>query len=154
METLTFAQIGDASTSFATGYASVAEYGLRWRTYDVGGLSEFARPTKTPTGPPATTQPSVNYGRYAMYRGDFAESQMRARQFPVQRLRLTAPGILSLLPFEIVSVNLPNEGVQGWFQIEARRITIGSGGFRTVDTLRRMDLPEQFVTLDARDEAA
>jgi len=96
----------------------------------------------------------VNYGRYAMYRGDFAESQMRARQFPVQRLRLTAPGILSLLPFEIVSVNLPNEGVQGYFQIEARRISIGSGGFRSVDTLRRMDLPEQFVTLDVRDEAA
>ena len=154
LDTLTFAKIGDAFTSFATGHASVAEYGLRWRTYNISGLSEFPRPTKTPTGPPATTQPSVNYGRYAMYRGDFAESQMRARQFPVQRLRLTAPGILSLLPFEIVSVNLPNEGVQGYFQIEARRISMGSGGFRTVDTLRRMDLPEQFVSLDVRDEAA
>ncbi len=85
---------------------------------------------------------------------DFAASQMRARRFPAQRLRVTSPGILSLLPFEIVSVNLPREGVQGYYQIEARRLDMGSGGFRSVDTLRRMDLPAQIGTLDARDEGA
>ncbi len=153
LETLTFGQIGDAATSIANDGASVAEYGLRWRTYDSGGLSEIARGTKTPTGPPATTQPSVNYGRYALYRGDFAEAQMRARRFPVQRIRVTSPGILSVLPFELVTVNLPNEGVQGYFQIEGRHIEVGSSGFRSVDTLRRMDLPAEIVTLDARDDA-
>ena len=130
----------------------MAEYGLRWRTYDSGTLAETPRATKIPTSPPATTAPSINYGRYALYRGDFAESQMRARRFPVERIRITAPGILSLLPFEVVSVNLPNEGVQGYFQVEARRLDVGAGGFRSIDTLRRMELPGELVTLDVRDE--
>jgi len=152
LETLTFSQIGDASVSGYMDGASVAEYGLRSRSYDSGSLAEVSRATKTPTGPPGTTQPSINYGRFARYRGDFSESNVRARRFPAKRIRVTAPGILSLLPFEVVSVNLPDEGVNGYFQVEARRLQLSGGGFRSVDTLRAMELPGEIVTLDARDE--
>jgi hypothetical protein len=43
--------------------------------------------------------------------------------------------------------------VQGYFQIEGRRIEVSTAGFRTVDTLKRMDVPAEIVTLDARDDA-
>ena len=155
LDTLTASQIGDSATSSALDGASVTRYGLRWRTYDSGALAETPRATMTKTLPPGATGPDASvgdFGRCALYRGDFAQSQMRARRFPIERIRITAPGILSLLPFEIVSVNLPRQGTQGYYMIEARRIEMGTGGFRSVDTLRRMDLPEQLVTLDVRDE--
>ena len=154
LETLTFSQLGDASTSVSAGAESVAEYGLRWRTYDLGGLAEINRATNTPTDLGGTGPPAVGYGRYALYRGDWVDAQRRARQFPVERIRITSPGILSVQPFEIVTVRLPAEGVEGFFQIEGRRLEVSSGGFRSVDTLRRMDAPRQLVTLDVREESA
>lgn len=155
LETLSFSQIGDASTSIATSRESIVEWGLRWRTYDMGGLSEVSRPTLQPTILGATNPPSVSYGRYAMFRGDFSEAQMSARRFPAERIRVTAVGVLSLLPFEVVAVNLPGAGFQGYYQVESRRLAIGDGGFRSADVLRKLDTPIFFIVppdgLDVRE---
>ena len=76
---------------------------------------------------------------------------MRARRFPRQRLIVTSPGILSLSPFEIVEVMLPDEGFEGYYLVEGRRYQLGSGGFTTTDTLRRLGVEPEYVTLDVRD---
>ena len=151
LETLSFSQIGDASTSIATSRESVVEYGLRWRTYDMGGLSEVSRPTLQPTVLGATNPPSVNYGRYAMFRGDFSEAQMSSRRFPAERIGVEAVGVLSLVPFDVVAVNLPDQGFQGFYQVENRRLVIGGGGFRSADVLRQLETPGLFTDLDVRD---
>ncbi|MEO2003820.1 MAG: hypothetical protein ABGY41_06945, partial [Candidatus Poribacteria bacterium] len=142
LETLQFSQLGEGSTSDATVEASVAEYGLRYRTYSLGGLSEVPRGTQSADG--------VNFGRYTLDRRSYADSQAAHRAFPHERIQVRSPGILSLLPFEIVGVNLPNEGFQGLYMIEGRRLDISSAGFRTTDTLRYVGVPEELVTLDVR----
>ena len=152
LEALSFSQLGDSATSIATSRESVTKWGLRWRTYDMGGLAEVPKALQTPTTRGSLSPPAgVTYGRYSTYRGDWSDSQMRARRFPIERIRVTAVGILSLQPFELVRVNLPDSGFNGIYQIEARRWSVGTDGFRTVDTLRAMGLSEQFTALDVRE---
>ncbi len=143
METLQFSQLGEGSTSNATVEASVAEYGLRYRTYSLGGLSEVPRGTQSADG--------FDFGRYSLDRESYAETQASQRAFPLERIQIRAPGILSLLPLEIVEVDLPDEGFQGLYMIEGRRLDISSAGFTTTDTLRHVGVPREHATLDVRD---
>lgn len=142
LETLQFSQLGEGSTSDAAINASVAEYGLRYRTYSLGGLAEIPRGTQSAAG--------FDFGRYTLDRGSYSEAQVLERAFPHQRIQIRSPGILSLLPFEIVEVNLPDEGFQGLYMIEGRRLDISAAGFRTTDTLRYVGVPQEHVTLDVR----
>ena len=142
LETLQFSQLGEGSTTNAAVAASVAEYGLRYRTHSLGGLAEIPRGTQSAAG--------FDFGRYALDREGFAETQALHRAFPHERIQVRSPGILSLLPFEIVEVDLPDEGFQGLYMIEGRRVDISSAGFRTTDTLRYVGVPKEIVTLDVR----
>jgi len=149
MELIQFSQIGDGSTADSEGTSSVSEYGLRSRSWSLGGLHEVPRASLiSHTGP---TPQTVKHGRYALDKFSFSDAQLRARQFPSQRLMLTSPGILSVQPFEIVEVNLPDHGLQGYFMVEGRKLDLGSGGFVSTDTMRRVDVQAEFVTLDVRD---
>lgn len=147
-ETLTFSQLGEGSTSDAVGTASAMEYGLRSRVWSLGGLAEVPRSSVEN----AAGWTDTNVGRYALDRKSFSESQVLARQFPRQRVHITSPGILSLFPFEVVALNFPDEGFVGFYMIEGRRYSLGTSGFTTEDLLVSMEMPQEFITLDARDQ--
>jgi len=142
LETLQFSQLGEGSTSDATVGESVAEYGLRWRTYSLGGLAEVPRSTQSVSG--------TQYGRYTLDRESYSDSQAAHRAYPHQRIQIQSPGILSVLPFDIVEVDLPDEGYRGLYMIEGRRLDVSGGGFRTTDILKYVGVAEQLVTLDVR----
>jgi hypothetical protein len=146
LETVQFSQLGEGSTSDAAIAESVTEYGLRSRTYSLGGLAEIPRGTQS-----FGVEFGLEYGRYTLDRGSYSESQVQQRAFPRQRIQVRSPGVLSLLPFEIVEVDLPDEGFQGLYMIEGRRLEVSSAGFRSTDTLRYVGVPEELVTLDVRD---
>lgn len=147
LNTVSFSQLGEGSNSDDVGKESVTEHGLRMRDYSLGGLSEVPRASLEPTSSDTGSKPSVNYGRYALGRDAYAEAQRMERQWPRQRILLRCPGVLSVMPFEVCQVHLPDDGFMGWYMLEGRRFRLNSGGFTTDDVLVRLDTPPEWTAL-------